>query len=336
MKTQRGQAIIIVVLVLGVILAAIIFFGGSRVKDTADVSSHMLAQQQALEALAAAAKRVQVIYANEAACDPVSLNARLSNLPNLPATASSLGLNYGGQSVDYVIAYPGQSGSTRYNICSTSGTGCRQMAIPVDRKVFVVTVGAVSSDSVAVTGDCPRDVSVNLSTTVSAGTTGASSGDRRAVYTQRVTLTNLCTLKACGGGWGFDTPGTITLSGAKSTTACSAPYAHVRATKYGGGITSSATNQMAIDDIRWARRFLETGGEGVGDASFFYGLIVTGNENGACLVSPSDYSGGQCVSKPCFPNFDLNRDGKNNDEDLGILENFMRGYITTLPVNELN
>ena len=56
-------------------------------------------------------------------------------------------------------------------------------------------------------------------------------------------------------------------------------------------------------------------------------------------VSPNDgppaNSNSQCLGKYSFPAFELNRDGRSIDADVAIFENFMRGYHTTAPLNEL-
>jgi hypothetical protein len=316
---------VIAVLCLGVVIATVIVFGFSRSRDSSIRVSNLEKSQAAAEALAGAAKRVQSMYANEAGCDPMSLNKRLSAMSNLPSNPSSIGLTFGGRNLVY--EYYDLSLKA---ICNTGTTGCRQMAIPVGNRLWIVTVGAIAADSDSVTsartGDCPRDVTVTLTT--------AATGRRS--WIQRVTLTNICTLAACDssvGGRGFDSQGTLTLSGSMSTSACTGTYAGVRSTKYGGGFTESGTTKLSLDDLRWARRYLETGGEGIGETNFLYlssGSVGTGN--GSC---PPASSASQCKDKNCFPALDLNRDYKNNESDLGILEHFMRGYLTTLPVNEL-
>jgi hypothetical protein len=326
----------IVVLCLGVIMAGIVFFGHDRQGQTAKAAGRVEQGQSAYEALALAAKRVQSMYANEAGCNPESLDTRLSNLPNLPASpTSSTYLSNNNVALTYIIANPAASSPDKENRCTgASGIGCRQMAIPIDTAVFIVTAGLVGRDGSNSRGsgfDCPRDATVFLSTVANS-----------TVYVQRVSLTNICTLQSCAGS-GFDTTGNITLSNTTNatTSACTGSYVGITARHYGAGFTEAGTTTLSLDDLRWARRYLETGGENGGETAYLYytGSLPTDSStgrisNGACPVSGTDTSGGQCIDKACFPFFDLNRDGKNNEEDLAILENFMRGYLTTLPVND--
>jgi hypothetical protein len=366
MREQRGQAMVIAVLCLGVLMAALVYFGASQGAHTTEAVDYIAVRQGAYEALAEAAKQVQSIYANQAACDPDSLNTRLSALPNLPYDPSQIGLSSTGATstpFTYQVIFPyGSSGvQSRYGICGPgSGTGCRQMAIPINGKYFVVTAGAVTADYDSITnsriGACPRDASIILTTAAMTGAMWGAAGTspENALFMQRVTLTNVCTIAACDNaspnyGAGFDlpqqtgwsvsganpVPGQITITGTMTTTTCTGADSNLTSRNYGGGFTTSTSTLLSADDLRWARRYLETGGEGVGETNFLYynGATVGGSSgNGSCSAANSV---SQCLDKPCFPFFDLNRDGKNNEEDLAILENFMRGYLTSLPVNEL-
>lgn len=315
------------VMALGSVIASIIFLGSNRNRDTAKVVVRVERGQSAYEALAEAAKRVQSLYVNEAACDPDSLNTRLSSLPNLPdltVSPSALNIKFASIDVTYAVAQPSITSSPgRENRCTGGTAGCRQMAIPIDNFAYIVTIGAVSSDTSPRSAgvDCPRDASVSLSTAVSG-----------SVFVQRVTLTNLCSFKSCTGR-GFDTPASISITSSNNTSACTAPYAEIRSTKYGGGFTSSGTSVLSLNDLKWARRYLETGGSDMGETNFLYTAsgTIPGTANGAC---PTGNSVSQCLDRACFPALDLNRDKKNNDYDLAILENFMRGYLTTIPVND--
>jgi hypothetical protein len=324
---------VLAVLCLGVIMAGVVFFASGQQSQTAKASGKVEQGQAAYEALALAAKRIQSMYANEAGCAPESLDVRLSNLPSLSSTPTNL--TYNNVVPSYIPANPSASvAADKANRCtSASNKGCRQLAIPVDNFVYVVTASAVAADGafassgLAAGQDCPRDANVTL--------TVAANGN---VYIQRVTLTNICTLKSCSGtgAAGFDSPASIVHSNVThaTTLACTGAYAGISARHYGAGFTSNASTTLTMDDLRWARKYLETGGDDVGETSFLYSTAVGWTGNGACPAVVTDLSNGQCHDKPCFPFFDLNRDGRNNEEDLAILENFMRGYLTTLPVND--
>ncbi len=329
LRRQDGQAMILAIMCIGVIMATIVIYGSKRVEDMSKVVNKLDNSQAAYEALAAAAKRVQYIYANESGCDPETLDARLSALTELPASPAALGgLSFNSGDLAYAIAQPSLASPQKENRC-TGGSGCRQFAIPIDTFLYIVTAGSVSRDSDIRTGDCPRDASVRLSVAVN-----------KNVYFQRVTLTNICSIAACdtdpptgAGGRGFSGI-SLTLSGAVNTAACTGANSNIPIRKYGGGFTEAVATNLTTNDLRWARRFLETGGEGVGETNYLYttdGLIAAGN--GSCSEA---LSASQCQNKNCFPAFDLNRDRTNNDADLAILENFLRGYINSLPVNELN
>jgi hypothetical protein len=319
---------ILAILCLGTIMAGVVMFGSKRQGDVVKVTKKRETAQAAYEALAQAVKRVQTMYASESACDPETLTKRLNNLPPLPADPADLGISYGGNDLSYAVAQPSRASPEKENRC-TAATGCRQIAVPIDTTVYIVTVNGMTATADARSGDCPRDVT----------TIEVSVSENRNIFFQRASLTNICSYSACDGaanggtgtGRGFDTQGLLTLTGSMSSKACTTSYTAVRASKYGGGITEATTNQLGLDDLRWARRYLETGGDAIGETNFFYGLTPAAGENGSC---PEASSNGQC-SKNCFPNFDLNRDGKNNEADLAIMENFLRGYLTTLPVNEL-
>jgi len=361
MKSQRGQAMVLAVLCIGVIMAGIVMYGSSRSRDSAATATKVDDSQTGYEALAEAAKRVQSMYANEAGCIPETLDTRLSALPNLPTAATDLGIGTKGMStgnvstIAYAIAEPTNALGTptlavseRQNRCGGgAGTGCRQIGVPIDTYIYIVTVGNVAKDGTNPQGgDCPRDASVFLSVAINGN-----------LFTQRVTLTNLCTFAACNGasagaakgsppGRGFDdsfspsgsqpnvtySPITVTSPTGLSAAACTGTYANILSRNYGAGFTEVSGTSLSYDDLRWARRYLETGGERNGETNFLYANPAVTTGNGAC--DPA-FSASQCKYKFCFPMFDLNRDGRNNEEDMTILENFLRGYLTTLPVNEL-
>ncbi|MGZ3721176.1 MAG: hypothetical protein ACXWR1_22675, partial [Bdellovibrionota bacterium] len=202
MRSQRGQAMVLAVLCIGVVMAGIVMFGSSRSRDSAVTATKVDDSQTAYEALAEAAKRVQTIYANESGCVPETLDTRLSALPNLPAAAGSLGIGMTTGTVSatsYAVAEPSLAGADRQNRCSGGTVGCRQIGVPIDTYIYVVTVGAVTKDGTNPRGagvDCPRDASAFLSVAVNGN-----------LFTQRVTLTNICTYSACNGA-SSSTPGT--------------------------------------------------------------------------------------------------------------------------------
>lgn len=339
-KSQVGQGILLAVLAIGTIMATFVIFGAKRQEDVAKLLHKFDMSQAAYEALASAAKRVQYMYASESGCDPASLDGRLSAmaaLPDLTATPDALGVQVGGNA-NYTPAQvaAGTTGAARQNRC-TGGTGCRQFAVPVDNEFFIVTVGKVLREDATATGrtaDCPRDVSVRLSTAVGGN-----------VYFQRFSLTNVCTLAECtcvtgscttvqAGFNALSTP--ITNSNTLLTSACLAPYGYIRQRRY-GSITNASNTVVGVNDLRWARRYLETGGGSAGETNFmqvtFDGSSPAFIGNGAC---PAASSVGQCKIGSCVPAFDLNRDGVNNEADLAIMEHYMRGYVNSIPVNELN
>ena len=339
-KSQLGQGILLAVLAIGTIMATFVIFGAKRQEDVAKLLHKFDMSQAAFEALASAAKRVQYMYAAESGCDPGALDRRLSAmaaLPDLVASPNALGVQVG-SNANYTPAQvaTGITGAARQNRC-TGGTGCRQFAVPVDNEFFIVTVGQVLREDATATGrttDCPRDIAVRLSTAVGGN-----------VYFQRFSLTNLCSLAECtcvtgacttvqAGFTALNTP--ITNSNVTQTTACTAPYGYMRARRY-GSITNSSNLVVGVNDLRWARRYLETGGGSAGETNFmqvtFDGGSPTLLGNGAC---PAANSATQCKIGSCVPAFDLNRDGINNEADLAILEHYLRGYINSIPVNELN
>ena len=315
MKSSSGQSLLMTIMLLGVILASVIMWGAKRRADVAKVAERLDTSQTAYEVLSAASKKVQAIYANESSCDPDVLNTRLSRFSSLPSAVTTLGYD---ASFSYAIAQPAASGTQRYNFCSAGY--CRQFAIPLENRIFVVTVGKVASDAKVGTADCPRDATVRLTVAIGGN-----------VYRQRSTLINVCTLTSCAGA-SFSTA-TATAgadAGWAATTACTDA---VVPSRYYGAITTPGVLATAIDvdDLRWGRRYLETGGAAIGETTYMVTTAFTSG-NGSCTAAGS---ASQCKLRNCIPAFDLNRDGANNESDLAIFEYFLRGYLATLPVTYL-
>ncbi len=327
---------------IGVVMAGVVIFGHDRVARVSEQIDKFDASQAAFESLNAAAKRVQYIYSSESGCDPRTLNQRLSAMSALPVNAADMGstvVSAGSSLASYAVAQPTlTNAATRVNRCETA-TGCRQIAVPIDATYYIVTVGAVSRDPVkAATGrtttDCPRDASVKLSVAVDG-----------VAYTQRFTLTNLCTLASCNCITGDCTTAeagfsnmSLTVTTNMVTTTCTGVAANILSRRY-GSIVSAGNNVITTNDLRWGRTYLETGGGGTGDTTFINATGIATYTSGAFTISNGacspTLSAGQCTSQPCFPAFDLNRDGNNNEADIAILEHYLRGYLTSLPVNEL-
>ncbi len=341
LKAERGQGLILAIMVLGVIMAGLVMFGYDRSHKVNELIDKLDTSQAAFEALNAAAKRVQNIYSSESGCDPTTFNTRISSLGTLPATAKDMGTHSetGVKEISsYAIAQPSLAdAAARVNRC-TAGSGCRQIAVPIDSTYYIVTVGAISRDdplAARETTDCPRDASVRLSVAVNGN-----------VYFQRFTLTNLCTLASCNcvsgscaeADKGFSNIN-ITSSATGRTLACTGLANKVAVRAYGSFVNSSNT-VISSNDLRWARTYLETGGGASGDTTFLYTATPVTSysqdgfnvSNGACTPT---LSASQCRNQPCFPAFDLNRDGANNEADIAIMEHYLRGYLTSLPVNEL-
>lgn len=341
---QRGQAILMVIMILGALMAVVVIFGAKRQSDISKLVDKLDSSQAAQEAMAAAAKKVQYVYANESGCDPDILDSRLSRLAPVPAaTDFGTGMSYAiaqtpmddsARAAASKAAVAALSSDERSNHC-TAASGCRQIGVPLENRVYIVTVGAVVTPTVDGTSGthdtCARDATVRLSLAIGGN-----------VFFQRFTLTNICTYKSCVAnstvGADLDTFDGITAvsTGASGyftqSLACTGGSSGVPA-RWHGSITSSTDSQIVKDDIRWARRYLETGGGGVGETTFMYGTPSTTTSNGACAVAESN---SQCVGVPCVPAFDLNRDKTNNEVDLAILENFLRGYLPSLSPNFLD
>jgi hypothetical protein len=326
--------LILAIMCIGVILVGIVFFGAKQSEDAASLIQKLDTSQTAYEALNAAAKRVQSIYANESGCDPTTLEKRLSAMAGLPETAADLGVTRatgGTQYAAYAVAQPTVAPTNatlraaRENRC-VGATGCRQLAIPIDNFYYVVTVGAVSREPTArgADEDCPRDVSIRLS--VAAGGT---------VYFQRFTLTNLCTIASCAGD-GFEGLTFTAQSTTRKTLACIGTRSFIPERHY-GSLVEADDDEVTTKDLRFARVYLETGGGDIGETTYLYtnppNSITANSGNGTC--SPA-LSQSQCRYTSCLPALDLNRDGSNNEADLTILEHYLRGYISSLPVNELD
>lgn len=341
---QRGQAILMVIMILGAIMALVVIFGAKRQSDISKLIDKLDSSQTAQEAMAAAAKKVQYVYANESGCDPDILDARLSRLPPVPAASDfGTGMSYAVAQVPLddpsriaasKVLIAALTTDERSNHC-TATSGCRQIGVPLESRVYIVTVGAVVTPTVdGTTGThdtCARDATVRLSLAIGGN-----------VFFQRFTLTNICTYKSCiansSVGSNLDSFDGITAVSTGSagyftqSLACTGGSSGIAA-RWHGSITQATNSQIVKDDIRWARRYLETGGGGVGETTFMDGTPSSTTKNGACDVAESN---NQCVGVPCVPAFDLNRDKTNNEVDLAILENFLRGYLPSLSPNFLD
>lgn len=323
MKKQSGQAVLMSVMLLGIIMATIIVFGAKRLADVSLVTARLDSGQSAAEVLSAAAKRVQAIYANESSCDPRVLNTRLSRLPNLALDPTTLGL---GSSVTYITAQPGltSASAARFNLCDTTGLGCRQLAINLGNKIYVVTVGNVIThyvDPGTTPTDSPQDAAFRLSVTIAGSN-----------FSQWSTLENICTLGSRYGDQFTGTTVTVPSSGSITAPACSnIPVRHYGAIT--GGTVATPYTIISVDDLRWARRYLETGAGSVGETSYMvYNTPNPETTNGSC---PAATNPTICKGQDCIPALDLNYDLTNNEADLAILEHLLRGYLLSTPISYL-
>lgn len=312
------------VLLMGILMAFTILFAARRQENVATLVSRLDASQTAYEVLSAATKRVQTIYANESSCDPKVLNSRLSRLEKLPADPNSAGL---GSNLFYAVAQTKEQGAQlssteRFNLCTPVGsTGCRQLAVSLENLVYVVTVGQVVGTDLTQSKDCPQDANVRVSVAING-----------SVFSQWSTLINVCTLSSCVGD-SFTGVTVAVPGGSASTSSCAyLPSRYYGSFTEGSGALSTVIN---TDDLRWARRYLETGGADVGETTYLVEVGRPANEvkNGSCTEASS---ASQCKGKNCIPAFDLNRDKTNNEADLAILELYLRGYLLSLPVTYLN
>ncbi len=309
-NNASGQAMLLTVMLLGVILAGLLYWGWSRDAEFSKDVGRVDAMQTANEVLTAASKRVQHMYMNDSSCDPVVLETNLQNLPTLPATYSGTG------TITYAIADPSEvnSASRRFNLCSYSpgtASGCRQFAVEQDSRAYVVTVGLLAYQDPVVTTTCAQDAVVKLKTTI-----------RGFTFSRKVTLINLCSYKSCVGPSFSTATSDVSLNTTKSSV-CGVLPAH----QYGDIV--GTTNIIDENDLRWARRYLESGGADIGFTNYIAtsGTISTGN--GSCAPASS---AGQCHDKNCIPGFDLDLNGTNDEADLAIMEYYLRGYLTELPV----
>lgn len=314
MKNQRGQSTLGLVMVIGSILALIISYAWQR---NATLQAYVNASDAALVAndiLTTAGKKLQQLYQNEAGCDPDVLEVRVNTLPPPGATYNSY---------EYVVADPGVGASPpltndqRRQRCS-SATGCRQIPVDQGGKAYLVTVGRFAKfpNPLGVTRVCTRDVTVRLKTAI-----------RGHAFSRAVTLVNVCSYTSCNGPSFTGISGDVSAT-PQSTTACG----QLAARKYGdmiGQPSSAASEDNVVNEheLRWARRYLETGGFDAGQTTYLAGTITAGN--GSCAAGA-----GGCIGRACVPFFDLNRDGTNNDQDMAILEYYLRGFIPRMPTRE--
>lgn len=315
-KNQSGQAVLITMGLIGVVLATIVLFGQVKSAQVQKQVNRIENDLIANDLFLIAAKKVQQIYMNEAGCDPDRLNTIINNWSVLPSQYAT--------GLDWAIADASESTTARKQGLCSGGTGCRQMGFELGGRGYIITVAQIDFGSDASTtggvfdtsGTCSRDTSVNLVIKIEG-----------TVYNRFVTLINLCSLKSCTGP-SFE-GATATASAALTTTACTnSNGTQIGSRKYGVLLDSTNTN-ITSDDIRWARRYLATGGADQGVTEFLYTTASPTSGNATCDVSGS---ASQCKTRSCVPGFDLDMDKSNTDADLAILELYVRGYINVLPI----
>ena len=341
----KGQMILTFLLVLGVSLAGLIMVSFDRQRNLNNKMSQLDASQAAQEVLGSAAKKVQQIYSGEAGCDPTQLDSLLNGLSSIAANATFQ--TAGGSTIanGLVIAEPkiASGSASRYNLCTGTGTpavGCRQVAIPLDNLIYVVTFGYIAADPLSGSYlSCPRDATIRMSVTILG-----------SVFRRRATLINTCTTMSsvCAtvspvtmaqalldwtpiATFHTPTPAPIVYDATvlPKTTACASSSFNQQ--YHYGSFFDNAT--ISADDVRWARRYLETGRGNTGDTSYANFSVAPSSDNGACPYGTLAAS--QCAGVPCIPHFDLNLDRVNNEADLAILEYYFRGFLPVLPVTFL-
>lgn len=308
----RGQTTIAMVLIFGTFLAFIVLYGWQRNQQLQGFVNTQDSRLVANDVLSAAARKMQQIYSSEASCDPDIFEARVAALPTAP------GGGYNGLS--YVIAdtSTGLTADQRVNRCAAA-SGCRQIPVDQNGRAYLVTVGLVSSLSrpapLTANERCSRDATIKLKTTI-----------RQQAFSRQYTLINTCSYTSCTGGNFSGVTGNQSAAPAgANTTACgllgARPYGDIVGTD---GAPDGVVNEH---ELRWARRYLETGAYDIGTTTFLAATLTT--TNGSCAAGT-----GGCLGKNCIPYFDLNKDGANNEADLAILEYYLRGYIPELPVRD--
>lgn len=325
---SRGQVTIMMVLMIGILLAGLVVFGWQRFSYMVVETQRTNDASTANLVFSGAAKKIQQIYYSDAGCDPDEFNTRLNALPVLPTTFSS--------GVDYIVADPsGSTADRRSNRCR-GGTGCRQFGIEQAGRAYIVTIGpttGIADDDGDTTTICPRDVTVRMHTAI-----------RGTNFFRRVTLINICTLDSCGAaGPNGETTGEFYNSDPAVVAAAqpwydnsglsetSAACGNFPAGAWGDVVGTNL--RVTADDLRWLRRYIRTGGGSVGDTSFAnFDPVLPSNStvNGSCSSGDN-----RCTARNCVPRMDLNRDGTNNDQDIAIMEYFLRGYHNRLPIIDL-
>jgi len=319
-KKQDGQAVIIVISAIGVIMAALVFFGFEKSGQFQKQVSRLENNLMVADIFGDAIKKIQGLYSNEAGCDPSRLNTIIANWPVLPSAYAT--------GIAWILANPAESTVARRQGLCSGGIGCRQLGVTMGGRGYIVNVGQIdfgadastTGGSIDTAGACSRDTSLNLRMTI-MGTS----------FSQHFTLINTCSTKSCTGP-SFDSADANVATATKSTVACTAANGTaIPSRKYGDYILDSVGNFVTADELRWARRFLSTGGTNQGITEFLYTTSEPTSGNATCDVS---LSSGQCIGGKCVPALDLNMDGTNNETDIGILELFLRGFINKLPVKD--
>lgn len=306
---NSGQASIGITLIVGIVLALILYYGYSRNAVMQGMVTAQDAKLIANDTLAAAARKMQQLYAIDSGCDPDVFEARVNSLPAAP------GGGYNGFS--YVVAdiRSGLTADQRVNRCATA-TGCRQIPVDQNNRALIVTVGLISSldrpGGMPAGERCSRDTTIKLKVAI-----------RGQAFSRRYTLINTCSFTSCAGGSFAGATGNQATG--INTTACGV----LTARPYGDIVGTAGAPDGVVDEheLRWARKYLESGGFDAGGTTYIGATVAAGN--GSCSAGT-----GGCVARSCVTYFDLNRDGTNNESDLAILEYYLRGYIPELPIRD--
>lgn len=303
----KGQSQLIGAVAMAAIMLTLALYSLQFAERTSKTGIQTTQRTEMRSALESAIRFASHVYHSESGCDPVLLEQRLDNL----LYDGSIG----------VVAPTGQVGPT--------GQTTRTLRIAVnDTQTYFVTFDPVQSISTPT--PAPSTIGTSMDSTVTVWTEHYASstvgGQTQQKVSQSATLLNNCTYPCTnpidateqGVCLTSATPldnaaayQTRDVSAASGTGVCFGSRKRGDLNNNSADCTSPGTtgdNQVGVNDLRILREYLRSG---VIQRSCAAILEGTGDPRTSCA--------------------DLNRDGLVNEQDLNIMEKFLRGYLPEIP-----
>jgi hypothetical protein len=296
-KRQRGQGLLVMVMVLTVISTGVAMYALEQTRMSQRNAIDFKRTSDVLSILHASAQYLQNIYQNEANCDPYAFNMRINSMNNRVYNAALR---------QQPLINPTDASAGNYRISITTISPQPPLSQNLIQPIGSNAAGATPTPYVTL-GYGPQDLTVTYTVVPFASTRGALGNTK---YRQSVTLINTCSrisetslgpLPSIVLGSVVDPPNyNGTFAAAVQDTSTTGFVANgICGTVPRGGID---TNKPVLDvqDLQVYSNYVRSG--------------VTVGVLGA--PGPLDIS---CA--------DTNRDGILNELDVGIVEKTLKGYL---------